>query len=189
MTDNDSLVIYLHHCSHHLQCRFIFLITVSLIWISHFDSNVDVTMLYSCPHICLPPPPTQADAEAVRESISWAFARGTIPRAASAGLLSHCLIARACSIGQRMQHCSIARALPAHAHAAWPTHGSCARIAAYIIERRIKVVMVATPAGIVEWHWLDEKGIVHSGLAVNLFQTVCSTQIVIPRSWRGKCPA
>ena len=96
------------------------LITVSLIWISHFDLNVDVTILYSCPHIFLPPPPTQADAEAVRESICGAFARGTIPSAASAGLLSHCLIAR-------MPHRSIgciARALPAHAHAAWPTHGS-----------------------------------------------------------------
>ena len=90
------------------------LITVSLIWISHFDSNVDVTILYSCPHICLPPPPTQADAEAVRESIRGAFARGTIPSAASAGLLSHCLIARACRM-------AALAALPAHAHAAWPT--------------------------------------------------------------------
>ena len=93
------------------------LITVSLIWISHFDLNVDVTILYSCPHICLPPPPTQADAEAVRESIRGAFARGTIPSAASAGLLSHCLIARACRI-------AALAALPVHAHAAWPTHGS-----------------------------------------------------------------
>ena len=103
MTDNDFLVIYLHHCSHHLQCRFIFLITVSLIWISHFDLNV--TILYSCPHICLPLPPTQAGAEAVRESISGAFARGTIPSAASAGLLSHCRIARACCIPALLAHC------------------------------------------------------------------------------------
>ena len=66
------------------------LITVSLIWISHFDSNVDVTILYSCPHICLPPPPTQADAEAVRESMRAAFARGTTKQSLrrGAGLLA-----------------------------------------------------------------------------------------------------
>ena len=96
------------------------LITVSLICISCFDSNVYVTILYLCPHICLPPPPTQADAEAVRESIRGAFARGTIQSKASAGLLQHRLLARACRIAT----------MPAHAHAAWPTHGSFARFAA-----------------------------------------------------------
>ena len=96
------------------------LITVSLICISCFDSNVYVTILYLCPHICLPPPPTQADAEAVRESIRGAFARGTIQSEASAGLLQHRLLARACRIAT----------MPAHAHAAWPTHGSFARFAA-----------------------------------------------------------
>ena len=90
-------------------------VLVFLICISRFDWNVDVTILYSCPHICLPPPPTQADAEAVRELIRGAFARGTMPSAASAGLLSHCLVARACRI-------AALAALPAHAHAAWPTH-------------------------------------------------------------------
>ena len=97
--------------------RIYILITVSLICISCFDSNVYVTILYLCPHICLPPPPTQADAEAVRESIRGAFARGTIPSTASAGLLSHCLIARACRI-------AALAALPEHAHAAWPRMGA-----------------------------------------------------------------
>ena len=89
------------------------LITVSLICISLFDLNVDVTILYSCPHICLPPPPTQADAEAVRESMRGAFARGTIRSEASAA-------AQVCSPPcPRMPHRHNARACACRVAHAW----------------------------------------------------------------------